>query len=77
MKYLMRSVKRASEAVRNWTEDNCDANRVNSLFTMVFGRFSFKGNKRFDPLSWSLGCQVFLHKEGNNIGELNEEQEQA
>ena len=31
MKYLMRSVKRAVEAVGIWTEDNWDVKRVNSL----------------------------------------------
>ena len=42
MKHLMRSVKRASEAVGIWTEDNWDVKRVNSLYTMVSGRFNFK-----------------------------------
>ena len=35
MKYLMRSVKRAAEAVGIWTEDNWDVKIVNSLYTMV------------------------------------------
>ena len=48
MKYLMRSVKRAVDAVGIWTEDNRDVKRVNSLYTMVSGRFNFKINKRFD-----------------------------
>ena len=52
MKYLMRSVKRAADAVGIWTEENRDVNRVNSLYTMVSGRFNFKINKRFDSLSW-------------------------
>ena len=52
MKYLMRSVKQAAELVVIWTEDNWDPNRVNPLYTMVYGRFNFKRNKRFD----SLGC---------------------
>ena len=47
MKYLMSSVKRASEAVGIWTEENLDVNRVNSLYTMVSRRLNFKGNKRF------------------------------
>ena len=38
-KYLMRSLKRAAEAVGIWTEDNWDVKRVNSLYTMVSGRF--------------------------------------
>ena len=36
-KYLMRSVKRAEEAERTWTEDNWDVKRVNSLYTMLSG----------------------------------------
>ena len=42
IKFLMRSVKQAAEAVGTWTEDNWDVKRVNSLSTMVSGRFSFK-----------------------------------
>ena len=38
MKYLMKSVKRAAEAVGIWAEDNWDVKRVNSLYTMVSGR---------------------------------------
>ena len=53
MKYLMRSVKRAAEAVGIWNEENWDVKRVNSLYTMVSGRFIFKINKRLDSLSWS------------------------
>ena len=52
MKYLMSSVKRAVEGVGIWTEDNWDVKRVNSLYTMLSGRFIFKINKRFDSLSW-------------------------
>ena len=52
MKYLMTSVKRAAEAVGIWTEENWDTKIVNSLYTMVSGRFTFKINKRFDSLSW-------------------------
>ena len=48
MKYLMRSVKRAAEAVSIWTEDNWDVKRVNSLYTMVSGGLNFKMNKRFN-----------------------------
>ena len=50
MKYLTRSVKRAAGAVGIWTEDHWDVKRVNSLYTMVSGRFNFKINKRFDSL---------------------------
>ena len=53
MKYLSRSVKRAEEVVGILTEDNWDVKRVNSLYNMVYGRFNFKRNKRFDSLSWS------------------------
>ena len=50
MKYLMRSVKRAVEAVGIWTEENWDVKRVNSFYTMVYGRFNFKRNKKLDSL---------------------------
>ena len=53
MKYLMRLVKQAEEAVGIWTEENWDLNGVNSLYTMVSERFNFKINERFDSLSWS------------------------
>ena len=77
MKYLMRSVKRTAEAVGIWTEYNWDVKRVNSLYTMVSGRFNFKINKRFDSLSWSSVVRNFYTRRGCIIGELNEEQEQA
>ena len=48
MKYLMKSVKLAAEAVGVWTEDNWDVKRVNSLHTIVYGMLNFKSNKRFD-----------------------------
>ena len=38
MKYLMRSVKRAAEAVIISTEENWDVKRINPLYTMVSGR---------------------------------------
>ena len=47
-KYFMRSVKLKAEAVGIWTEENCYVKRVNSLYTMVSGKFNFKGSKRFD-----------------------------
>ena len=53
MKYLMKSVKRAVEAVVIWTEDNRDVKIVNSLNTMVSGGFNLEINKRFFSLSWS------------------------
>ena len=40
IKYLMRSVLRATEAVGIWTEENWDVKRVNSLYTMVSGMFN-------------------------------------
>ena len=52
MKYLMRSVKQAAEALVIWTEENWSVKRVNSLYTMVSGRFVFKRNKRFGSFSW-------------------------
>ena len=42
MKYLMRSVKRAAEAVGIWTKENWDVKRVNSVYNMVSGRFDKK-----------------------------------
>ena len=51
--------------------------RVNSLYTMVSGGFSFKINKSFDPLIWYLVVRYFYTNRGYIIGELNEEQEQA
>ena len=77
MKYLMRSVKYAAEAVGIWTEENRDVKRVNWLYTMVSGRFNFKINKRFDSLSWSSVVRYLYTRRGYIIGELNEEQEQA
>ena len=77
MKYLMRSVKRSAGAVGIWTEENQDVKRVNSLYTMVSGRFNFKINKRFDSLNWSSVVRDFYTRRGCIIGELNEEQEQA
>ena len=64
MTYLMRSVKQEADAVGIWSEENRDVKRVNSLYTMVSRRFNFKINKRFDSLSWSIGFQGFLYKEG-------------
>ena len=40
MKYLMRPVKQGAEAVGIWTEDNWDVKIVNSLYTMIPGRFN-------------------------------------
>ena len=51
-----------------------DVNRVNSLYTVVSGRFDFKINKRFDSLSWSLVVRDFYIRRGYIIVELNEEQ---
>ena len=60
MKYLMRSVKQAAEAVGIWSEENWDVKIVNSLYTMVSGMFNFKINKRFDSLSWSSVVRDFI-----------------
>ena len=70
-KYLMRSVKQEADAVGIWTEDNRDVKRVNSLYTMVSGRFNFKINKMFDSLSWSSVVRDFYTRRGYIIGELN------
>ena len=42
MKYLMTSVKQAADALGILTEENWDVKRVNSLYTMVSGRFNLK-----------------------------------
>ena len=63
MKYLMRSVKRAAEAVGSWTEEKWDVKRVNSVYTMVYGGLVFKVNKRFDSLSWSSFVRYFIQGE--------------
>ena len=68
MKYLMRSFKRASEAVGIWTEGNWDVKRLNSLYTTVSGKFNFKLNKSFDSLSWSLVFRGFYKRKGYIIG---------
>ena len=77
MKYSIRSVKRAAEAVGIWTEDNWDIKRVNSLYTMVSGRLNLKINERFDSLSCSSVVSDLYTRRGYIIGELNEEQEQS
>ena len=77
MKYLMRSVKPAVEAVVIWTEENQDGKRVYSLYTMVSWRLKFKIDKRFDSLSCLLLFRDMYTMRGYIIGELNEEQEQA
>ena len=50
---------------------------MNSLYTMVSGRFNFKINKRFYSFSWSSVVKDFYTRRGYIIGELNEGQEQA
>ena len=67
-KYLMRSVKRAEEAERTWTEDNWDVKRVNSLYTMLSGRLFFIINKRFDSFIWSSVVRGVYTKKGYIIG---------
>ena len=51
--------------------------RVNSLYTMVYGRLNYKINKRFDSFSWSSVVRYLYTMRGYIIGEINEEQEQA
>ena len=77
MKYLMGPVKCAAEAVVIWTEYNWDVNRVNSLYTMVSGRFNFKINKRFDSFIWSSVLRYLYTRRGYIKSDLHEEQEQA
>ena len=59
MKCLMKSVKRAAEAVGIWTEENRDMKRVDSLCTMVSGGFNYKRNRRFNSLSWPSSVSNF------------------
>ena len=77
MKYLMRSVKCAVEAVGIWTGYNWDVNRVNSLCTMVSGRFNFKINKSFDSFIWSSVLRYLYTRRGYITRELHEEKYQA
>ena len=77
MKYLMTSVKQASDAVGTWTAENWDMKRVNSLYTMVSGRVTFKINKRFDSMSWSFFVRDIYTRRGYITGELNKEQKKA
>ena len=77
VKYLIRSGKRAAEAVGIWTEENWDVKRVYLFYTMVSWRLNFKINSRFDSLNWSLVVSNFYTRRGYSIGEFNEEQEQA
>ena len=44
IKYLIKSVKQTAEAVEIWTDVNWDVKSVNSIYTMVSGRFNFKRN---------------------------------
>ena len=71
MKCSMGSVKQAAEAAIIWTAYNWDAKRVNSLYTMVYGSFTFKINKRFDSLSWSLVVRDLYTSRGYIIAKLN------
>ena len=63
MKYLMRSVKQAVEAVVIWTEENWDVKIVSSLYSMVSGRLVFKINNMFDSF-FVIFCQLFLYTDG-------------
>ena len=71
MKYLMRSGKLAAEAVGIWTEENWDVKIMNSLYTMVSGRFNFKINNRFDSFIWSYILRYLYTRRGYIIGKLN------
>ena len=61
----------------HWTEENWYVKRVNSFYTMVSRKLSFKINKRFDLLIWSSVVRYLYTKRDYIIGELYEEQEQA
>ena len=69
VKYLIRPVKLAAEAVGIWTEENWYVKRVNSSYTIVSGGFNFKRNKRFDSLSWSSVFRYLYTRRGYIIGE--------
>ena len=47
--------------------------RVNSLYTMVSGRFNLKVKNGFDSLSCSLVVRYLYTRRGYIIGELDEE----
>ena len=68
MKYLIRSGKRAAEAVGICTEDNWYVKILNSLDTMVSGRLVFNRNKMFDSFSWSYFYRYFYTRRGYIIG---------
>ena len=68
MQYLMKPVKRAAEAVGIRTEENWDVKVVNSLYSMVFGRFNFKIKKRFYSFSRSLVVSDLYTIRGYIIG---------
>ena len=74
MKYIMRPVKQAAEAVGTWTEDNWDVKIVNSFYTMAPGKFMLKINIIFNSLSWLLFVRYFYTRGNYIIKELNEEQ---
>ena len=59
------------------TEDNWDVKRVNSLYTTVSGRFTFKRNNIFDSLSWSSGVMDLYTKRGYIIEDLIGGKDQA
>ena len=60
-----------------WTEENRDVKRVNSLYTMVSGRFNFKISKGFDSLIWSSFVRYVYTRRVYIIGKLIGEKEQA
>ena len=77
MKYLIKSVKRAADAVGTRNEEDWDVKRENSLYTMVSGRFNFKLNKMFDELSSSSVVRDLYTRRSYIIGESNDEKYQA
>ena len=73
----MSPVKRAAEAVGIWTVKNWDVKRVNSLYSMISGRFNFKADKGFDSFSLSSVVRYLYTRRVYIIEEINGEQEQS
>ena len=77
MKYLIRSVKRAAEAVGIWTEDNWNVKRMNWLYAMDLGGSISKEMRGLIHWVGNMLSGIYIQEWGCIIGELNEEQEQA
>ena len=68
IKYSMKPVKQAEDAVGICIEDNWHVKIVNSLYTMVSGRFNFKRSKQFDSLIWLPVIRDLYKRRGYIIG---------